>query len=356
MKTKIVCLTLGFMMIASLAFARAGGGEGYNIAQIGPPPAGEAAPWFTGPLLAPSGHTVPAGYFNFEPYVFVTTVTGKYDKDWHAFSKPNFYSVNFQGPLFIGLTDWMDILVVPQASWNGTQGVSSLVVNDFIAQLDFQLIKDTQENNLPGLKVYVQEIFPLGKYQKADPDDLGTDIGGGGSYTTTVGFVVSRLFNVYDDHYLALRLNGFYTVSTPLHVTGVNIYGGAPDTKGKVKPGPAWGGIFAFEYSLTQNWALACDVFAVYSDANPFKGNPGTNADGTPAIVGEPSSFQLSVAPAIEYNVSDSFGFIGGVWLTVAGRNSNRFISGVLAINYFGPWGGKNGKEKPEPAGGSGGR
>lgn len=295
-------------------------------------------PWFTGPLLTPAGHVVPAGYINVEPYTFVNIINGKYDDDWDSFSEPNCYNVNFQFPLFVGLTHWMNLLVVPQASWNGTQGISSLVFNDFIAELDMQLIEDTKNNTLPGLKLYVQEIFPSGHYEKRDPEKLGTDIGGKGTYKTTAGFVLTRLFHIYDLHYLSLRFNGLYSIPSNVSVRGVNAYGGAPDTRGTVKPGQSIGGLFGMEYSFSQNWAFACDVFSVYTKKTKFSGNPGIDPDGSPAVVGGPSSFQFSLAPAFEYNFSSSTGIIAGAWFSLAGRNTSRFISAVFAINYFGPF------------------
>jgi len=295
------------------------------------------APWFTGPLLTPSGHVVPAGFINFEPYAIALANLGGYDSDWNSFSTDNFYVANFQAPLFIGLTDWSNILVVPQASWQGTQGVSSMVFNDFIFEFDVALLSDTSVNHIPGLKIYVQEVFPTGQYQKGDPCKLGTDFGGDGTFRTTVGFVITRLFHIYKTQYLALRFNSFYGIPTRVCVKGLNTYGGAPDTKGTVNPGQNFGAMFGLEYSFTQNFAFAFDAFASYNKTTTFKGFPGTEEDGTPAIVGGPESFQFSIAPALEFLQSESFGVIAGAWFTLAGKNSGRFVAGMLAINYFGP-------------------
>lgn len=294
-------------------------------------------PWFTGPLLTPSGHIVPAGFINFEPYANVFVDTGFYDNDWHGVSTPDFYTANFQAPIFLGLTEWSDILIVPQASWNGTQGVGSTVFNDFVVELDFQLIRDTEENGLPGLKFYVQEVFPTGPYQKGDFNKLGTDFGGAGSYITSVGFVITRLFHVYKTQYFAVRFNGFYTIPSNVSVKGLNVYGGAPDTHGTVKPGQAFSALLGLEYSLSQNFALACDAYAIYEKRTRFTGHLGTSLDGSVVKMGGPESFQFSLAPAIEYMQSAALGFIGGVWFTFAGKNTGRFIAGMFAINYYGP-------------------
>lgn len=303
-------------------------------------------PWFTGPLLTPSGHIVPIGFINVEPYAYAFVGTGDYDSDWHGVSAPHFYTALFQLPMQIGITEWADVIILPQASWNGTQGVSSTVFNDFILGLEIQLIKDTAENGLPGLKMYVDEIFPTGPYQNGDPEDLGTDFGGGGSYQTTVGLVLTRLFHIYHTQYLAVRFDVGYNIPSSVSVKGLNTYGGALDTDGKVKPGQSFVALLGLEYSLSQNFALACDISANYQKRTRFSGTPGTNDDGSLTIVGGPESFQFSLAPAIEYMYSQSLGIIGGVWFTVAGKNSDRFIAGVIAINYYGPFF-KQEEEKP---------
>jgi len=296
------------------------------------------APWFTGPLLTPSGHVIPYGYYDVEPYFFYNTVNGEYDSDWDSSSIPHDFTVaNVQVPVFIGITEWMNFLFVPSVSWNSTEGISDFVFNDFVFEADVQIIHDTEENSLPGLKIYAQELFPSGHYQKRDPDKLGTDIGGRGTYETTLGFVVTRLHHVYKTQYFAWRLNGFWRIPCKVDVKGINAYGGAPDTDARVKPGQTYGLLGGVEYSLSQNWALACDAFAVYHNKTSFTGFPGTE-DGMPADLGNPSSFQFSLAPAIEYMFSERLGVIGGVWFTLAGRNTDRFVNGVIAVNYFGEY------------------
>lgn len=297
-----------------------------------PPP-----PLFTGPLLTPSGHVVPAGYINVEPYAFYTVTTGVYDSDWNSISTPDFTTFNTQLPVFVGLTEWANILVVAQSEWNETEGVSSFEYGDMIVELDFQLIHDTEHNTLPGLKFYIQEVFPTGHYDRRDPQNLTTDISGKGSFKTTFGFVITRMFNLWACNYLSLRLNGFFIAPSKVDVHGFSAYGGAPDTRACVKPGTCFGSLFGMEYNFTRHFAFACDAQVVYGNKTTFSGFPGTLPDGNPAPLGFPSSFQFSLAPALEYNFNEHLGIIGGVWFSLAGRNTTRFISGVIAINYFGP-------------------
>ena len=112
-----------------------------------------------------------------------------------------------------------------------------------------------------------------------------------------------------------------------VHVHGLNSYGGGPGTHGKVRRGHAYSFDFGYEFSFTQRWVLALDVVYNYAQKTRFSGR-------ATAPVGGPFSDQLSLAPAIEYNVNENLGFLGGVWFTVWGRNSLNFLSGIFSFTY----------------------
>jgi hypothetical protein len=66
-----------------------------------------AEPWLTGPLIAPKGTAVPYGDFVVKSYVYFTTNTGSYDKNWHVNSADeNFYSLNG----FVAQFPWSSLL------------------------------------------------------------------------------------------------------------------------------------------------------------------------------------------------------------------------------------------------------
>jgi hypothetical protein len=92
--------------------------------------------------------------------------------------------------------------------------------------------------------------------------------------------------------------------------------------------------LFGFEISLSQRWAIANDIQYVHTNKTRFKGRKGATR-GVANRVGRPSSEQWSLAPAIEYNWSDDYGVIAGVWFTFAGRNTIEFTSGVIAVNIY---------------------
>ncbi|MBS3902752.1 MAG: hypothetical protein KGZ30_00010 [Anaplasmataceae bacterium] len=286
-------------------------------------------PWFTGPLLAPSGHVVPVGYINIEPYVFASTIHAAYDRHWHSQSVQNFYSVNPVVYLQVGVTEWMDVQVTPQCVWNHTENVSATRFGDLEAQLDFQLLKDSEVGWWPAIKLSLKEIFPTGHYQNLNPEKLNTDISGSGSFNTGVGLVMSRLFWFGGVHFLGVRFANGCFFPAPVEVRGFNTYGGGYGTHGRVYPGLSISSTIGLEFSMTQRWALACDIAYQHSNRDRFKGTKGIGA-----IVGFPSQEMFSLAPAIEYNWSQNLGLIAGCWFTVAGRNVGNFVSGVIALNY----------------------
>jgi hypothetical protein len=300
-----------------------------------PPPATAPTPWLTGPLIAPIGAIVPYGDFEIESYIYFTTNTGTYNSHWHSVSaEHNFYSLNPQFLCFFGLTPWMDINIVPQFFANWTHGQHSVVFGDLQAALDFQLLDPGYTPYFPGIKFFVRETFPTGPYQRLNPKKLLTDQGGAGTFATSLGLVLYKVYHFGGHYFLSTTYNATYTITTPVHVRGFNTYGGGHGTHGHVLPGNTSQFIVSFEFTLSQNWVLALDNVYTHVNATRFYGTVGTTAPGTPATVGGPSSEQISFAPAIEYNFSSHFGIEAGCWFSAWGRNSTEFRSAVINFDY----------------------
>ncbi|MES2344601.1 MAG: hypothetical protein V4494_01495 [Chlamydiota bacterium] len=316
-----------------------------------------SSPWFTGPLLTPSPNVVTIGHYNIEPYVYYGSTTSQYDGNWHTVDTPTLTQLRFQVPIQFGLTQWMDIAVTPQVIHTWSQGAQSTRFTDLPVQFDFQILKDRHGWNWhPSLRFTVKESFPVGEYQRLSPNKHKTDIGGSGSFATSMGFVIGKLFNFFSGvHYLNTRFSISYTYPAPVHVRGFNTYGGGYGTAGKVYPGNVLGFLLGLEYSMTQRWVLALDAACTTATKTRFKGSPGSTTRGgsTPAqvggqpidplglgnnvdaVVGGPSSARFSLAPALEYNWNANLGLIIGGIVSVGGRNSVRFASGSAAFNYY---------------------
>jgi hypothetical protein len=67
-------------------------------------------PWFTGPLIAPSGYTVKPGHFLLQPFFDAYVFVGAYNSKWKSGSMPNFYNINLRTRLKAGITSWLDVV------------------------------------------------------------------------------------------------------------------------------------------------------------------------------------------------------------------------------------------------------
>ncbi len=289
-----------------------------------------SAPWFTGPLLAPSSVTVPPHRANVEPYIYAVANTGRYGANWKVAKTENFWNNSFQPSIQLGITNWLDFQFNPTVFYNRTQGVCDGGIGDMPIGLDFQLFHPKRELTQwnTALKLAIKETLPLGKYQNLNPKKKFTDAGGGGSWQTSLGLVWGSVFYLGGNHFLTWRNSFRYTLPAPVRVKNLNAYGGGRGTNGTVYPAQSFQIDTAIEINFTQRWAFAVDILGNWSGKTRFKGN--TISPNT-----APSSIQISLAPAIEYNWSSQMGIIFGSWFTVAGRNAVQFSSGVFAFNWF---------------------
>jgi hypothetical protein len=268
------------------------------------------------------------GHWNLEPYLFYTVNTGRYNRHWKPHSIPHFHSATFQAQVKIGLLPWMDCQFFPQVSWNETQGKHGGGFGDIPIGMNFQLVSSAFHDPWPAVKLALRANIPTGKYQHLNPHRKKTDALGAGSWLPGIGLIASKILHISGIHDLDLRLAVMYFIGSGVHVKGYNSYGGSRSTRGTVYPGNQLSIDAAFQYSLTQRWALACDLIYNTSNKTRFSGK-------TAASMRAPSNAQWSIAPAIEYNWSDELGIIVGPWLSLAGRNAVQFWSGIVAFNAY---------------------
>jgi hypothetical protein len=286
-------------------------------------PAAIASPWMTGPLLAPNGRTMPAGHFNFEPYGFYTIYPAQ------------FRNIEVTPILTAGINDFLDIQTSIPYDYSWDMGQYGQGIGDYSLGLGIQVLRQGKHKALPDLRVVLQEIVPTGKFDNLNPNGLGTDQTGTGSYQTTLALNFQHLMEIDNVHYLRSRFSVEGARAHGVTVEGVNAFGGTQFTQGKIKPWTSYSLDLAFEYSLTQHWVPVFEMLYVGSSAANFSGNPGFTPGGTVASVGGGGGNQMSLAPAIEYNFSQNLGIIFGVWFSVTGTPAGQFTANSLAINYY---------------------
>jgi hypothetical protein len=291
-------------------------------------------PWFTGPIIAAAGQTIPAGHVNFEPYFFDTDNIGNFNRHWKLIHSPRSDTLQFLPVVSWGLTDKTDFQVSIPYNKNKNQGEKYEYIGDANIILGYQAFKQGESKWHPNLRLTLQEILPSGHYQHLKPSFLGTDATGLGSYQTSLGLNFEHLLPIYHCFLRSrLSLNALY--ADKAHVEGVNSYGGAPDTNGSVTPGNLWSADLGEEFSLTQSWVLVMEGYYVSRGGTHFRGNPGLTSLGTTAMLNHGNDSELSFAPAIEYNFSENYGLIAGVWYSAEGRDTPDFNSTVIAFNAY---------------------
>lgn len=290
-------------------------------------------PWYAGPLLTGSAHVLKPGLFNLQSYLFVTTQYGQYDNQRNTINTPNFIQLNVPIILQAGILDWMDASVTVQGFYNQTQGRESVNLGDTSVSVGIGLVKEGAF--MPAFLIQLSESFPTGKFNKLDSEKFGSDSTGSGSYETAIGLNFTKVIWWWLlEHPMSFRASFSYKIPSTVNVRGFHAYGGGFGTNGKIRPGNIINANIGYEFSFTQRWVIATDIAYTAQDKTTFSGTPGTTSTGIAATNSSPSSDQLSLAPAIEYNPNSNTGLIAGVWFTVYGRNSSEFVSAIVTATH----------------------
>ena len=306
----------------------------------GTPEQASEGPWFTGPLLTGSGHVVPVGHANYEPYLFWAHLPGQYNKHWHFVkTPPTFHSLLTAATMQFGILPATEFDIAPAFVYNYHGGQHMWRVADFPIALNFQLLMDEPDTWWPAIKLRLATIIPIGKYDRLKPRKLFTDAGGAGDWSPDIGLVFQKTYHFEGYHYLSWRMSIDFFPTAPIPVHGLSTWGGVPSshgikgTRGTVYPGFFFSPLLGFEYSLTHNWVLALDIEYDYVARTRFSGH---SPKGTKPVA--PAAERFSLAPAIEYNFNAHIGIITGPWFSIAGRNNNEtdpFFMWVFAVNIY---------------------
>ncbi|OGN62998.1 MAG: hypothetical protein A3F09_01675 [Chlamydiae bacterium RIFCSPHIGHO2_12_FULL_49_11] len=286
-------------------------------------------PWFTGPLLSTSAHIVTRGNFNLEPYFFVNTQYGKYDTSWHLQKgQDTEHNLNLQLWWDIGLSDFLQLIIVPQFFYNYTMSTpqSSFAFGDLRLGIEWMLTKSTAYQF--ALKFGILETFPTGQFEQFDVGDT-TEGGGSGSYITEFRIATERMWHLGGIHFLDFRIVLLTFLYSHVQLQGKNTYGGDATTNGWINPGANFSLLFSEQISITRNWAIAMDWINTFIRTDTFKGT-------TVKAVGNTSwQYQMSLSPALEYNFNQNAGLIFGCWFSLFGRNAPAFANAVIALNCY---------------------
>lgn len=291
-------------------------------------------PLYAGTQLAFYSTNVAPGYLSVQPFIFGFQKQGFYAKNWSLDRQKKIDGLSMTLVLETGIIDDLDISLILNGEYTHYANTHSWLYSDTEVYLGWQILRDKKGKWVPDLRFLLGENFPTGKFRQLNPRKGGSDISGLGTYQTIFLLVVSKVLYFFPKHPFDFNLNIFYFLPTRTKVTGINLYGGAPTTRGTVLPGGLFIVNLGLEYSVNRAWALGMDIHYVHQNKSSFSGNPGKLKDGSFASMGLPSSEQISLAPCIEYSWDENLSVAAGPWFTIAGRNSQQFC-GVLANVFY---------------------
>ena len=282
--------------------------------------------WWTGPILAASGATLPRGHSLIEPYFYDVR-----EKRSNSFGTSSY--------VLYGLTNELTVGTIPAGGYNMVSNglnSSSVEMGDLTLLAQHRLTQFHEGSWVPTSGAVVEETLPTGQYdQLGDRPNNGL---GAGAYTTTLGFYPQTYIWLPNGRILRMRFDVTQTFSTNVKVEGVSVYGTEAGFNGNAKPGRSFFADPAWEYSVTRNWVLALDAAYRHNRNTHVAGfnSPVPGSGQKPAIVSmnTGSSESFVFAPAIEYNFRSNFGVIVGTRVIPASHNTNPTITPVLAINF----------------------
>lgn len=303
---------------------------------------------YAGPLITGGASNLAPGSFSWTPLTpLFMKFYGLWDQNRKSINTTNRYSMNLSTSFQAGITNWLDCTLTLQGAINWEKHKTSGGFGDLLLGIGIPLMYEGLHQ--PAMRLVINEVFPTGKYQKLNPNLLGLDATGLGSYQTQFGFRISKIIFWHSKHPMQIR--GAYSIAVPtsVHVKGFNSYGGGKGTDGRISSYISQESDFAFEWSMTKHWVFAFDLVYNWANSAKFKGFPGygepifdatidpvdsLRLDFTAPVVGIGSNDQLSMAPAIEYNPSESLNSLIGVWFNVYGRNVPKFVGIGATFSY----------------------
>lgn len=287
---------------------------------------------FTGPLVS-SAPPLPQGVWLIEPYLIQTHVTGRYDAEGRYQGTPALRDDwQVAVPIVYGVTDRLSLgLNLNAVQAHEESGQWHWATSDSSVSASWLLAKG-QGVHTPVVTLVVKQNLPTGEHDLLEQAGL-LGATGSGAFATTVGMYGQAQFlpgrNLRGRVNLTWRVPGAH-----VDVDGRSAYDTDIGFHGKAELGGALQASAALEYSLSPQWVLATDLVYEKEHGAHVRGtSPGTGSDRVNIDHSLASSWRVSVAPAVEYNWSDSGGIIFGALVSLRGRNSAAIVSPQVAVN-----------------------
>lgn len=287
-------------------------------------------PWYSGNIISSYGINFPPGSSYFEAYFFANRIYGIYNKRGEVRTPLNIHQYTGVLEWGTGLTDGIDLTAQGSGVYIVNDGHETTQFGDTEVFLGFQILKGKKNQWPPYVRFVIGEIFPTGKYRELDPRFSGGDAVGFGAFNTFFSLIIQKFYE--GKHPFNWTLNLYYYLPSRVRIKGASVYLNAVDVKGKVRPGVEFAADLAFEYKFNQPWGMGLDIYFQQQNRSSFHNDRADFELLLPPFL--PSSYLLSLAPSIEFNISDKAGMLAGSWFTVSGRNTPAFASFIYAFYW----------------------
>jgi hypothetical protein len=293
-----------------------GGGEGLEPAAKEGAKEEEVPPTF-GPIVTDTAVPIEKGHFAIQPTFGYSAVLDSFNGSWNRTSAGgDFRSFGMDWKLTYGPIENMEVYVVipwvynrgrdvDEPGPNGERSASSSGLGDVNLTLKYRLMRETP--TIPTVTVLFSTDFPTGRYKDLDPNLLGTDTVGGGSYVFTTGLNLSKYVKPF-----ILYANLWYSFPTTYR-----------DDEGGRYPSDFITFNVAAEYPLIEKWVALLELTSHWGVGRMF---------GPPHNV--PTDSLISIVPGIEYMATDKFSLALGLNIDLVGKDTDAAIGPLFSMVY----------------------
>jgi len=284
------------------------------------------AQWWTGPLVAPSPAPFAEGVLGVEPYFLDKRGDGAFDNNGTLHSSPpggdqlrSFVSLQY------GVTGDLGVQLVP-AIVHSLNGSAATGLADLPVRVKYRIFRGHAGFWHPQLNLVAGLTLPIGRYDNLRKPSDGFGAG------ALMAMQQAMLQSVFATGGHANRMRLWATASEPLdkvRLHGVSTYGTPAGFDGTAVLGNSAEIGIADEFAIDQRWVLALDVVQDFGKGTHLRPQGYGGAMLNVATSG------FSVAPAVEYNLSQDIGVIAGAQISTTGRNSSATIIPQVAVNMF---------------------
>lgn len=289
---------------------------------------------YTGSLASNNGAVSPAGTLVVQPYVYYTETRHDFDADGNRHAVDPTRSWRSIIVTTYSLTNQLSVALVPSFSRSSANGspVESFRLGDTTLRFQYMLQAPNADGTRPAISLAGSHRFTTGKYHELGDNPLIAT--GTGAEVNTLGFFYQQYAWFANGRPLRLRANVNWSPRPGLvGVRHESVYGTKRGFTGSARPGASLNALLAAEYSFNTTWVLAADLIYSHTSGTWLSGMDG---NGQPVNRMSKAGAQWAIAPAVEYHVNGSLGFIAGSQIAFAGYRTGASVTPqVSAVLVF---------------------